>query len=61
MANSKSNPTVIPSSQYVELDNPVFIGQSKVNPLTGHYSMLFENNGIYYKTNNKLPFFNNQH
>ena len=50
---SEENPQTISTSQYMDLDSPEFIGQSRVNML-GEYIMIFKSNGRYYKINNKL-------
>lgn len=50
---SKDNPIEISNKEYINLDNPEFIGQTPVNSLN-EYTMVFKNKGLYYKTINIL-------
>jgi hypothetical protein len=43
----------ITSSQYMELENPIFIGQTRLDE-NNQYWMVFENNGIMYKISNQI-------
>ena len=47
------NCKLITNEQYLLLDNPTFVGQTKVDNNLMYY-MVFEHNGVYYKTYNML-------
>ncbi len=49
---SLDNCVEIPVSQYIQLANPRFVGQTRV--INGHYWMVFNDNNINYKILNKL-------
>jgi hypothetical protein len=53
MTNLFEQSKEITSSEYMNLENPVFKSQSKVDK-NNCYWMIFENNGILYKIYNKL-------
>lgn len=44
--------TLITNEEYCKLPNPIFKGQTKINEETGGYYMVWESNGILYKTFN---------
>ena len=44
---------LITSAQYMELDNPIFIGQTRLNENNDYY-MCWECNGVKYKTKQNL-------
>jgi len=44
---------LISNTEYCELINPTFIGQTRLDE-NNMYHMIWEQNGVYYKTHNKL-------
>jgi hypothetical protein len=44
---------LITNAEYYELDNPEFIGQTRVDENNMYY-MFWKSNGVLYKTHNKL-------
>jgi hypothetical protein len=55
MTNLFEQSKEITSSEYMNLETPVFKGQSKVDKNNGYW-MIFENNGLLYKIYNKLEY-----
>ena len=53
MTNLFEQSKEITSLEYMDLETPIFKGQSKVDKNNGYW-MIFENNGILYKIYNKL-------
>ena len=45
--------TLIRSEEYMGLENPVFIGQTRPDS-SGSYYMVFESSGIHYKIKHQL-------
>lgn len=44
---------LITSTEYCQLSNPIFIGQTRLDR-NNQYYMIWENDGLYYKTLNTL-------
>jgi len=53
MTNLLEQSKEITSLQYMDLENPIFKGQTRLNE-NNMYWMVFENNGVLYKIHNTL-------
>ena len=53
MENILNTATEITSQEYMDLKNPIFKGQTRLD-VSNQYWMIFENDGIFYKIHNTL-------